>query len=130
VLPLHRERERGALPYRAEGNLKVPPNREPADSLDPPVIDADGLLRFDGRWVAVSETQLPVVELLVARFGELVSNDAVLAAYGTGGGTTTRTALRPLVHRLRQRLDPIGLTLHVVRRRGVVLDAAAGDLRP
>jgi DNA-binding winged helix-turn-helix (wHTH) protein len=108
---------------------KVPPNREGADS-DMPVMDRDGLLRFDGRWVAVSETQLPVVELLVERFGELVSNDDVLAAYGAGGGATTRTALRPLVHRLRQRLRPLGLTLHVVRRRGLVLDAGAGELRP
>jgi DNA-binding winged helix-turn-helix (wHTH) protein len=94
-----------------------------------PVMDPDGLLRFDGRWVAVSEVQQPVVELLVERFGELVSNDDVLAAYGAGGGTTTPTALRPLVHRLRQRLAPMGLTLHVVRRRGIVLDAGAGDLR-
>jgi DNA-binding response OmpR family regulator len=94
-----------------------------------PFIDDGGLLRFDDRWVALTEAQLPVVELLVARLGSVVRNDELLAAYEAGGGTGTPAALRPLIHRLRQRVGAVGLVLHVVRRRGVLLEPAAETLR-
>ena len=95
-------------------------NPAPADA---PVVDKDGLLRFDGKWVAITNTQLPVIELLVRRYGTLVSNDDVLGAYGSAGGAATASALRPLVYRLRRRVATVGLTLHVVRSRGVLLEA-------
>jgi DNA-binding winged helix-turn-helix (wHTH) protein len=85
-------------------------------------VDDDGLLRAGGRWVALTDAQLPVVRLLVSRLGSLVRNDELLAAYEAGGGTATNGALRPLVYRLRQRLAPVGLELHVVRNRGVLLE--------
>jgi DNA-binding winged helix-turn-helix (wHTH) protein len=90
-----------------------------------PVVDDDGLLRFGGQWVAFTETQIPVVELLVARFGTLVRNEDLLAAYAAGGGSTSAATLHPLIYRLRRRLASVGLTLHVVRRRGVLLDVTA-----
>jgi DNA-binding winged helix-turn-helix (wHTH) protein len=105
----------------------VPVNTETSDLIDAPVLDRHDLLRYGGRWVAVTDAQVPVVALLVSRFGSLVTNEELLVAYGSGGGATSPSALRPLVYRLRQRFSAVGLTLHVVRRRGVLLEAARSD---
>lgn len=95
-----------------------------AETTEGPVLD-DGILRHEERWTAVSDAQLPVVELLVDRFGRVVSNDELRAAYESAGGSTAGSSLRSLVYRLGQRFDEVGLTLRTVRGRGVVLAAAA-----
>jgi hypothetical protein len=90
---------------------------------EPPVLDVAGLLRHRGRWIAITDAQLPVVALLVRNRGRLTRNEEILDAYASAGGSSTRPSLRSLVHRLRCRLSSVGLELHVVPRRGVVLDA-------
>jgi DNA-binding winged helix-turn-helix (wHTH) protein len=92
------------------------------------VLDADGLLRFAGRWVAVPDLQLPIVELLVHRQGNVVRNEELLDAYRRAGGAATISSLRTLLHRLRTRLRGIGLTLHVIRGRGVLLEPACNPV--
>jgi hypothetical protein len=96
----------------------------PDDAL--PTLDADGLLRHRGQWVPIPDTQLLVVELLVRNLGRLVGTDEIRAAYERAGGSGTATSLRSLVHRLGQRVAQVGLRLHVVRSRGLVLDVARG----
>lgn len=91
---------------------------------DRPTLDADGLLRHRGRWVPIPDTQLIVVELLVRNLGRLVATSEVRRAYEQAGGSGTSTSLRSLVHRLSQRVAQVGLRLHVVRSRGLVLDVA------
>jgi hypothetical protein len=91
----------------------------------PPVLDADGLLRHRGRWVPIPDTQLVVVELLVRNFGRLVGTSELRRAYEEAGGSGTSTSLRSLIHRLGRRVAKVGLQLHVVRSRGLVLDLAA-----
>lgn len=96
----------------------------PNDVIDPVELDEDGLLRFEGRWVAITDAQLPVVRLLVAAAGHLVRTEDILDAYCDGGGSPSDSSLRSLIHRLNQRLRTVGLRLHVVRNRGVVLGRA------
>jgi DNA-binding response OmpR family regulator len=91
-----------------------------------PVLDSDGLLRHAGRWVSISDAQIPLVELLVRNIGRLVSNADIRAAYTAAGGSGTATSLRSVIHRLGRRVADVGLRLHVVRGRGVILDAAVG----
>jgi len=86
-----------------------------------PVLDDDGLLWFRGRWVAVSDTQIPVVDLLVRNYQRLVHNDDIQAAYHEAGGGPSPASLRTLIRRIGQRLTQVGLKLHVVRTRGVML---------
>jgi hypothetical protein len=86
-----------------------------------PILDTDGLLWFRGRWVAVSDTQIPVVDLLVRNYQRLVHNDDIQAAYRQAGGGTSPASLRTLVRRIGQRLTKVGLKLRVVRTRGVML---------
>ena len=94
-----------------------------ADLRQPPELD-DGLLRHRGRWVAISETQLPVVELLVDRFDHVVPTDDLLAAYAGAGGSTVDSSFRALIHRLGRRLDEVDLTVTSIRGRGFVLSAS------
>ena len=100
----------------------------PAPAADPtqivPILDADGLLRHRGRWVPIPDTQLPLVELLVRNLGRLVGTSEVRRAYERAGGSGTSTSLRSLIHRLGRRVAEVGLQLHVVRSRGLVLDVA------
>jgi hypothetical protein len=86
-----------------------------------PVLDDDGLLWFQGRWVAVPDAQLPVVDLLVRNYKRLVHNDDLRDAYQSAGGSGTIASLRSLISRVNQRLAQLGLVLEVIRRRGVLL---------
>lgn len=89
---------------------------------DVPSLDEDGLLRHRGRWVAISDAQIPVVRLLLDRFGRLVRDGDLLDAYLDAGGNGSRASMRSLVHRVGRRVGEIGLELRAVRGRGVVLD--------
>jgi len=86
-----------------------------------PALDDDGLLWFRGRWIAVSDTQLPVVDLLVQNYQRLVRNEDLSRTYLDAGGGTSPASFRTLIGRVAKRLSEVGLKLHVVRRRGVIL---------
>jgi hypothetical protein len=96
---------------------------EPPPRMGPalPMLDDQGLLRFNNRWIAITDTQIPVVALIVRRHGRLVRNADLTAAYRSAGGCDSQGAIRVLVHRLRKRFAAVGLRLHVIRDRGVVL---------
>jgi hypothetical protein len=72
--------------------------------------------------VSFSDTQLPVVDLFVRRFGQLVSTDEIVDAYRTGGGTVSRNGVRGLALRIRKRITDLDLNLYAIRRKGFVLD--------
>lgn len=92
--------------------------RQPEQS---PVLDDDGLLWFRGRWTDITDGQIGVVDLLVNNYRRLVRNDDLSRAYEHDGGSNTPASVRALVHRITRRLAQVGLQLHVVRRRGVIL---------
>lgn len=96
---------------------------------DAAFLDESGLLRVAGRWVAIPDTQLPVVDLLLRRLGSVVRTEELLEAHRDGGGSGTAASMRPLVHRLRRRFDAVGLTLHVVRGRGVMVEPTRVEVR-
>lgn len=89
-----------------------------------PVLDGDGLLRHAGLWVPIPDTQLPVADLLVRNVGTLVASSEIRATYVAAGGSGSATSLRSVMHRLGRRVAAVGLCLHVVRGRGVILDGA------
>jgi DNA-binding winged helix-turn-helix (wHTH) protein len=92
------------------------------ENLDAPELDADGLLRFGGRWVALSPVQARVVAVLLDRFGDTVTTYDELRAAAWGSSDRSPQALATLVKRLRRRIEPIGLDVLTVRLRGYVLD--------
>lgn len=95
--------------------------RKALDHDTAPTLDDDGLLWFRGRWVAVSDSQIAVVDLLVQNYQRLVRNEDLSRTYQDNGGSDSPASLRTLIRRVAQRLTKVGLRLHVVRRRGVIL---------
>jgi DNA-binding response OmpR family regulator len=94
-----------------------------------PEIDADGLLRFGDRWVALPESQLPVVRLLLHNANQVVRTEDLVHAYVQGGGSGTESSIKALVSRLAPRLRDVGLRLHTVRRRGLILEVPSAARR-
>ena len=88
----------------------------------PPAVDADGLLRWRGGWVALSPVEGALATALVERFGAVVGRDT-LARRAWPGGAPTRNALDVHVLRLRRRIASLGLEVRTVRSRGYLLQA-------
>jgi DNA-binding winged helix-turn-helix (wHTH) protein len=87
----------------------------------------DGVvLHLGDRTAILSEGEAEVVALLVARFRRLVTWDELRAALWPGDGGSLRRATSR-VSRARARVRPLGLVIHTVRSRGVVLDDDATD---
>ncbi|HEV3133527.1 MAG TPA: winged helix-turn-helix domain-containing protein [Acidimicrobiia bacterium] len=88
-----------------------------------PQVDGDGLLRYRGRWVALSPVESALAITLVDRFGAVVGRDT-LARRAWPEGTPTRNALDVHMLRLRRRISPLGVEVRTVRSRGYLMQAA------
>jgi len=93
-------------------------NRQPA-----PQVDGDGLLRYRGRWVALSPIEAALAAILVDRLGTVVGRDA-LGRRAWPDGTPTRNALDVHMLRLRRRIATLGVEVRTVRSRGYLMQAA------
>ncbi len=91
-------------------------SRAPAPALD----EFDVLWRGD-RWVALAPIEARIVEVLLARCGSVVSRRDLGAAAWPGGAPGAR-AVDARLRRLRDRVGPLGLQIHNVRRRGLMLE--------
>jgi len=87
-----------------------------------PSVDADGLLRYRGRWVTLSPVERALAAALVDRFGAVVGRDT-LVRRAWPGGSPTRNALDVHMLRLRRRIGELGLEVRTVRARGYLLQA-------
>lgn len=96
--------------------------RIPAPVDDHPlVLDEHGVLHRGDRWVAVSESQVPILELLLEQPDRVVRFDVLAAAYAAAGGSHHPASVRTALSRLDVRLRALGLEIRSIRRRGVVL---------
>lgn len=86
-----------------------------------PVIDASGLIRFRGSSASVSPTEAALLDALAQRWGAVVGRDALQSLLPTGDSAN---ALDASMSRLRRRVEPVGLSIRTVRRRGYVLESA------
>ena len=88
----------------------------------PPQVDGDGLLRYGGRWVALSPVEGALAAALVDRFGAVVGRDT-LACRAWPDGERTRS-LDVSMLRLRRRIASLGLEVRTLRCRGLLMQAA------
>ncbi|MEM7275032.1 MAG: helix-turn-helix domain-containing protein [Actinomycetota bacterium] len=86
-----------------------------------PTLD-EGVLRTASGWVSLPDLEARIVEVLLSKFGKVADRQSLLAA-GWPGETPSRNLLDVHLHRLRRRIDPVGLQIRTVRKRGYVLEA-------
>ena len=101
--------------------------RKILDADTPPALDDDGLLWFRGRWIDVPDGQLPVVDLLIQNYQRLVRHEDLTRIHQDNGGSSTPASIATLLRRVATRLTKIGLRLHRVPRRGVILSNDQDD---
>ena len=94
-----------------------------AEELDVPELDGDGLLRYRGRWVAMSRQEERALRPLLSRWQRTVTPRSLAEA--AWSGEVPASALSSLVRRLRRRVEPLGLTIHTIRARGFILEPAS-----
>jgi DNA-binding response OmpR family regulator len=91
-----------------------------------PVIDALGVLRHQGSWISLSPTQEAIMRALIGRLGQAVAR-ADLASLTWPNRAPDHHAIDVHIHRLRPRLEKIGLVIHTLRGRGFMLEALSGE---
>jgi DNA-binding response OmpR family regulator len=104
-----------------------------------PVL-AFGTLRFDtvertvsvgGKTLALSPHELGVIEILVRRFGRVVSKEQLLEQLYSFDREVSHNAIEVYVHRLRRKIEGSGLVVRTLYGRGYVLEyAEAQEARP
>ncbi len=87
-----------------------------------PYLDAEGLLRVNGQWVALSPVESALAGVLLQNVG-VVARREDLAQEAWPAGAPTRNALDVHMLRLRRRIQPLGLAIKTVRSHGYLLEA-------
>ena len=85
-------------------------------SFDGTRISASGLT------VDLSPNELALLHALLARLGRVVSKNAIAERLGRGVSPPSDTAIEICIHRLRRRLNPLGLKIRTLRRLGYLLE--------
>ncbi|MCC7485762.1 MAG: response regulator transcription factor [Burkholderiales bacterium] len=96
----------------------------------PPVICYGGLsfdtverlVSVNGKALALSTHELGVLEVLVQRFGRVVSKARLVEQLYSYDKGVTQNAIEVYVHRLRRKLDGAGVTVKTQYARGYLLD--------
>jgi two-component system OmpR family response regulator len=90
-----------------------------------PTLDGYGRLAFGDRWVELTPIEERLAEALIESFSTVVPGPA-LVARGWPGAPPSTNALRIHLHRLRRRIEPIGLEVRMLRGSGYLLRIADG----
>ena len=98
-------------------------SRAGSEAAPPPVIDADGVMRYRNRWASLPPVETRIATALATRFGSVVRRE-VLTASGWPDDPPSRNALDVHVLRIRRRIEPLELVIRTVRSRGYLLEGA------
>jgi two-component system OmpR family response regulator/two-component system response regulator QseB len=85
------------------------------------VVDDDGVFRVGSRWVALSPSEAVLARALVDQPGVPLPPEAIQALLGVDSGPN---AVRVTVHRLRRRLQAVGVAVRNLRGRGFLIERA------
>ncbi len=84
-------------------------------------VDEDGLVRWQGRWVALSAVEAALARPLLAEAGHCVPRD-VLAAAAFPGEDRDLHSVDRTVRRVRRKLLALGIAVHGITGAGYVAD--------
>jgi DNA-binding winged helix-turn-helix (wHTH) protein len=126
--PLHRSRSKGtSLTTYLPGPTSPRDPEAPDRRRDHLHVDDDDLLWRENAWCALSPIEATIVRTLIDRSPRVVSR-AELGARVWPGGVPKGRPIDGRLHRLRARLEPLGVRIHSIRQRGLLLtvDPVAG----
>jgi DNA-binding response OmpR family regulator len=85
-------------------------------------LDAFGVLRRGGTWTALPTMERQVLALLLYNLDQVVpTSEFYELVWPDREPSHTRRPLNVLVHRLRKRIQPLGLSISTIRGQGYLL---------
>lgn len=109
-----------------QARVKALESRLAGQGSSAPRLNGNGTLEYRGATTHLSAIQTDLVRLLVARFGAVVSRQALIRAAWPDAEPPDNN-LDVAIGRLRRQLEPMGLRIRTVRSRGYLL---ADAVRP
>jgi len=89
-----------------------------------PRLDPTGVLRMGDRSVALSPTETELLTELITRFGSMTPTCVLGGRLPEQSPESRRNALHLHIMRIRRRIEPLGLHIRTVWRRGYLLELA------
>ena len=91
----------------------------------PLVLDIkDRMLTANGEQMLLSPRELSVLEMLLLRVGRVVSKDSIVEALCKWDEGVGNNAIEVYIHRLRKKLEPLGINVLTIRGLGYLLQKA------
>ena len=106
-----------------EGDLQARMEALRLRLCSPPDLDHDGMLRYGSTWAALPPIEARLTTVLLERFDKVVGRELLLR-HGWPSEEPNRNVLDVHVLRLRRRIEPLGLTIRTIRKRGYVMCAS------
>lgn len=78
-----------------------------------------------GKALALSAQETGVLEVLLTRFGRVVSKERLMEQLYSAGHEVSQNAIEVCVHRLRKKLEPSGVNVRTQYGRGYLIDYVA-----
>lgn len=83
---------------------------------------ADHLITVDGQPMAISPREFDILEALLLKVGKLITKEQLIEKLCNWDGELGSNAIEVYIHRLRKKLQPLGVDLITVRGLGYMLD--------
>ena len=84
----------------------------------------DRMLTANGEQMLISPRELGVLEMLLLRVGRVVSKDSIVEALCKWDEGVGNNAIEVYIHRLRKKLEPLGINVLTIRGLGYLLQKA------
>ena len=85
---------------------------------------SDKLLTVNGAQMLLSPREFSVLEMLLSRVGRVVSKDAIVEALCKWDEGVGNNAIEVYIHRIRKKLEPLGIKVLTIRGLGYLLQKA------
>jgi DNA-binding response OmpR family regulator len=84
----------------------------------------DKMLTMNGEQMLLSPREFSVLEMLLSRVGRVVSKESIVEALCKWDEGVGNNALEVYIHRIRKKLEPIGINVLTIRGLGYLLQKA------
>ena len=85
---------------------------------------SDKMLIVNGETMPLSPREFSVLEMLLSRVGRVVSKDSIIEALSKWDEGVGNNAIEVYIHRIRKKLEPLGINVMTIRGLGYLLQKA------